>query len=142
MTQQTFNGVSLFAEFASTGGSGGNTANLHGVFHAIPTNGSFIQDNTVSVFVSPDGNTGAKVSIGKAMLLSALTLDTGTLTSSIQSTDKHFSDAAGTDRVRSFAATDIGSTIEPWVTYQWECSIRHWRTLLLFVPVTEVRCRG
>ena len=67
MTQQTFNGVSLFAEFASAGGSNA-TGNLHGVFHGIPTNGSYIQDNTVSVFVSPDGNTGAKVSIAKAVI--------------------------------------------------------------------------
>ena len=109
MTQQTFNGVSLFAEFASAGGSNGNTANLHGVFHGIPTNGSYIQDNTVSVFVSPDGNTGAKVSIAKALLLSALTIDSGNLTSSIfQSANK----GAGTGDVYSFAATDLSGTME------------------------------
>ena len=109
MTQQTFNGVSLFAEFASAGGSNGNTGNLHGVFHGIPTNGSYIQDNTVSVFVSPDGNTGAKVSIAKALLLSALTIDSGNLTSSIfQSANK----GAGTGDVYSFAATDLSGTME------------------------------
>ena len=46
MTQQTFNGVSLFAKYNETGGNG--------VFFAIPTNGSREFDNNVSVFVSPD----------------------------------------------------------------------------------------
>ena len=40
MSQQTFNGVSLFAEFNTTGGNG--------VFYAIPTDASRAFDNTVS----------------------------------------------------------------------------------------------
>ena len=92
MAQQTFNGVSLFAQFSS------ETNNAEAVFN----NASL--DNTVSVFVSADGSTGAKVSLNKATLLSALTIDAGTLAAGAFST-------AGTGDVRSFAAADSGSTI-------------------------------
>ena len=47
MTQQTFNGVTLFAQFTETGGSA--------VFHAIPTTSSKNFDNTISIYVSSDG---------------------------------------------------------------------------------------
>ena len=69
MTQQTFNGVSLFAVRVSD--SGGRKCSISLTLLA--------PDNTVSVFVSPDGNTGAKVSINKAFLLSALTIDHSSL---------------------------------------------------------------
>ena len=58
MTQQTFNGVSLFAHRTEMVG-------LRFVFFATPTIIGDLQDNTVSVFVSPDGSTGAKVSISQ-----------------------------------------------------------------------------
>ena len=92
MAQQTFNGVSLFAQFSS------ETNNAEAVFN----NASL--DNTVSVFVSADGSTGAKVSLNKATLLSALTIDAGTLAADAFSN-------AGTGDVRSFAAADSASTI-------------------------------
>ena len=92
MAQQTFNGVSLFAQFSS------ETNNAE----AVVNNASL--DNTVSVFVSADGSTGAKVSLNKATLLSALTIDAGTLAAGAFST-------AGTGDVRSFAAADSASTI-------------------------------
>ena len=69
MAQQTFNGVSLFATTTlKTGGS-----------QAVFNNASL--DNTVSVFVSADGSAGAKVSLNKATLLSALTINSNTLAS-------------------------------------------------------------
>ena len=92
MAQQTFNGVSLFAQFSS------EANNAEAVFN----NASL--DNTVSVFVSADGSTGAKVSLNKATLLSALTIDAGTLAAGAFST-------AGTGDVRSFAAADSASAI-------------------------------
>ena len=92
MAQQTFNGVSLFAQFSS------EANNAEAVFN----NASL--DNTVSVFVSADGSAGAKVSLNKATLLSALTIDAGTLAAGAFST-------AGTGDVRSFAAADSASTI-------------------------------
>ena len=62
MSQQKFNGVSLFAQFSS------ETAGTEGKF------GDLNLDNTVSVYVSADGTAGAKVSVNKALLLSALTI--------------------------------------------------------------------
>lgn len=93
MTQQTFNGVSLFAQHADTGGQ----AKI----------GDLNADNTVSVFVSPDGSTGAKVSINKALLLSALTIDA--LSTNINN-GQEFGDA-GTNDVVAFAAETISDTI-------------------------------
>lgn len=94
MTQQTFNGVSLFAEFQADGTTQAKI-------------GSVGADNTVSVFVSPDGSTGAKVSINKALLLSALTIDA--LSTNINN-GQEFGDA-GTNDVVAFAAETISDTI-------------------------------
>ena len=93
MTQQTFNGVSLFAEFQADGTTQAKIGDLNA-------------DNTVSVFVSPDGSTGAKVSINKTLLLSALTIDATDL-----DTGQEFGDA-GTGTIFSFAAENIGDAIE------------------------------
>lgn len=92
MTAVQFNGVSMFAQFSS------ETAGTEGKF------GDLNLDNTVSIFVSADGSTGPTVSVGKAMLLSALTLDTATLAAS------EFSNA-GTGNVRSFAAANKSNAI-------------------------------
>jgi len=62
MASLKFNGVSMFAS-KSNGGAA-----------AVFNSKSF--DNTVSVFVSADGTSGPVVSINKALLLSALTIDT------------------------------------------------------------------
>ena len=103
MSQQTFNGVSLFAEFANGG--------TDGVFHAIPTDASRGFDNSVSIFVSADGSTGAKVSIGKALLLSALTIDASDLKSSIfQSTNVN--NTGGGSDVYSFASTNLSGAMD------------------------------
>jgi flagellin len=104
MSQQTFNGVSLFAEFANGG--------TDGVFHAIPTDASRGFDNSVSIFVSADGSTGAKVSIGKALLLSALTINASDLKSSIfQSTNKN-NTGGGSGDVYSFASTNLSGAMD------------------------------
>ena len=104
VTQQTFNGVSLFAQFNSEGGNG--------VFYAIPTNSSRTFDNTVSIFVSSDGSSGAKVSLNKSLLLSALTINSNTLKSSIFATSqKNNSAVAGFSGVFSFASSNIGATM-------------------------------
>lgn len=102
ISQQTFNGVSLFAEFNSEGGNG--------VFSAIPTVASRGFDNTVSIFVSSDGAAGAKVSLNKSLLLSALTLDASDLTSKAFSTAVN-SAAAGTGGTFSFASSGIDKTM-------------------------------
>ena len=65
MGNLTFNGVSMFANFANNG----NEA----VFNDMAQN--LTLDNTMSIFTSSDGSTGPKVSINKALLLSALSVD-------------------------------------------------------------------
>ena len=103
MTQQTFNGVSLFAVRDSDSGGTAGAAII----------GDLGSDNTVSVFVSPDGNTGAKVSIAKALLLSALTIDSGNLTSSIfQSVGL---DIGGVPATKNDPHTHLWSEVHPMV---------------------------
>ena len=92
MTAIKFNGVSLFAQYSSEAGG------AEGVFN------NTALDNTMSVFVSAEGTTGPKVSIGKAMLLSALTLDAATLAAGAFST-------AGTGNVKSFATANVATAI-------------------------------
>lgn len=104
MSQQTFNGVSLFAEFNNTGGNG--------VFYAIPTDASRAFDNTVSIFVSADGTTGAKVSVGKALLLSALTIDASDLKSSIFASSNKDNSITGGGGVYSFASANLSGAMD------------------------------
>ncbi len=96
MAALKFNGVSLFA--TTTTKTGGTPA----VFDNL--NQDLALDNTVSVFVSAEGNTGPIVSVSKSLLLSALTIDAGTLAAGGFST-------AGTGNVKSFASTNAVSTI-------------------------------
>jgi flagellin len=65
MGNLTFNGVSMFANYTSEGGIA--------TFDDMSQNLS--ADNTMSIFVSSDGSAGPKVSINKALLLSALSID-------------------------------------------------------------------
>ena len=73
MTVVKFNGVSLFAQYTT------RTGGTEGVFDNIS------RDNTLSIFVSAEGSQGPKVSINKSLLLSALTIDSGTMKSSVYS---------------------------------------------------------
>ena len=76
MIAGTFNGVSLFAAYASNNATGATTANVA----EFDINGSKQSlDHTIDVYTSADGSAGAKVSIHKALALSALTFNSGTL---------------------------------------------------------------
>ena len=66
ISQQTFNGASLFASTTTTSGS------TQTVFR-----GSTTQDNTISIFTSSNGSAGTKISIHRSSLLSALTINSG-----------------------------------------------------------------
>jgi flagellin len=92
MSETKFNGVSLFAGVGTTFGAGA------------------AKDETVSIFTSASGESGAKVSINKSMLLSALTIDAGSTNldavSFGTSTNRHSgTGAVGTNDVFSFAAS-------------------------------------
>ena len=92
MAALKFNGVSMFAQFSS------EANNAEGVFNDAAL------DNTVSVYVSADGSTGPTVSVNKALLLSALTIDASDLTAKAYT-------GAGTGSVKSFASANSGTTI-------------------------------
>ena len=100
MANLKFNGVSMFASTSTdTGGSA--------VFNDIN------QDNTVSIYVSADGTSGPTVSVNKALLLSALTIDTanlGTGTAYDNTLNGAFGNTAG-DTQMSFVAEDSSRTI-------------------------------
>ena len=66
LSQQTFNGASLFA--STTTAAGGTQT----VFR-----GGAQLDNTISIFTSSNGSAGTKISIHRSSLLSALTINTG-----------------------------------------------------------------
>lgn len=68
LAQERFNQVSLFSRYTEEAGS---TEVLY--------DGTTAQDNTMSIFVSAEGDAGTKISVHKAMLLSALTIDTSGL---------------------------------------------------------------
>ena len=107
MTQQTFNGVSLFAQYNSEGGNG--------VFHAMPTTSSRAFDNTVSIYTSADGSSGPTISINKSLLLSALTVNTSTLKSSIFSVGTTGNGTVANDRdakTITFASEEIDTAID------------------------------
>jgi len=93
MSALKFNGVSMFAQFSS------ETSNAEGVFNDTAL------DNTVSVYVSADGSTGPKVSVNKALLLSALTINASTLAAA------KFSDGVANANVFSFASANAGTRI-------------------------------
>ena len=83
ISTQTFNGVSLFA---STNSEGGDAIFL----------GTVEQDNTISIFTSTSGGGGSKVSVHKALLVSALTFGTEDLTA-VKHDDADNSDADRTE---------------------------------------------
>ena len=103
MASLKFNGVSMFATTANkTGGAQAVFDNL---------NQSKSLDNTVSIFVSSDGNTGPIVSVNKALLLSALTIDSDSLqTGRAYVTNQVNGNYSAGDNV-TFAAANEGATI-------------------------------
>ena len=95
MSQQTFNGVSLFA-------IRNHTDSVDSVFRNASTN------NTVSVHTSPDGTTGSKVSLHKSALLSALTITDANVdtAASWQSSNN-----TGAKTIFTFASADLSGTV-------------------------------
>ena len=92
MSEQTFNGVSLFANFAING-------TTESVFRTDSTN------NTISIHTSPDGSSGSKLSLHKAALLSAVTVRSDTKAAAAFSTANNATANAGAADVFSFAAS-------------------------------------
>ena len=105
MSKQTFNGVSLFADQA--------TDNDTGLVNATRAQfrGTNSEDNTLTIFTSPDGNDGSKVSLSKSALLSALTINTGNLNASLFNSADN-SQAIGATGVFTFASEGVEGTMD------------------------------
>ena len=84
MSQMTFNGVSLFANFTADG-------TAQSVFR----DAADATNNTVSIHTSTQGSGGSKVSLHKAKLLAALTMEVGDLDRSGNATNAVFDPTAG-----------------------------------------------
>ena len=97
ISQQTFNGVSLFANRATE--NDGTTGSSEAIFNA--QDQSAVLDNTIEIFTSGEGATGSKVSIHKSLLLSALTATRGL------SISKTFSSATNTNAVASMDSNTV-----------------------------------
>ena len=95
MTQVQFNGVSLFAEFQVDGTTQAKFNDLSA-------------DNTLSVFTSAEGSSGTIVSVSKAALLSALTIDRRVANIGVA---QEFGDDDDTD-IFSFASQDISEAFD------------------------------
>ena len=91
MGDTKFNGVSLFATTNSAGKATFNTVG---------------SGNTVSIYTSENGGSGSIVSINKATMLAALTIDSTNV-----GVKKAFQDSTGSATIKSFAAADVGSAI-------------------------------
>jgi flagellin len=111
ISQQSFNGVSLFANHTtSTAASGTVAGSSEGEALFGASSQSSVQDNTMSIFTSTQGAAGSKVSVHKALLLSALTIETyGDLKSSIYTVGSSSSVVAVANAQNTETAED-GST--------------------------------
>jgi flagellin len=110
ISQQTFNGVSLFANHTTN--DDGTTSSTQILFNAENTDRS--NDNTLTIFTSTEGSAGSKVSVFKSSLLSALTLQTDKALAGEVGTTAYWGTvegANGSNSLVTFAASEIGNTI-------------------------------
>ena len=109
ISQQKFNGVSIFAEFTTDNTTGLNTG-TYAVFGG--TNQLSNADNTMNIFTSTSGSAGSKVSVHKALLLSALTFYTNLQqgSSGYDQKDNASQTGAETGKFVATLATNAGGT--------------------------------
>ena len=108
-----FNGVSLFANFASD--ETDTVTSVEAIFKGDKQ--SLTMDNSMTIYTSSEGSVGSKVSVHKLLLLSALTvkqdLTIGHEWSAAHKKDEGNSKAAAakTNEIVSFASTSLGGTL-------------------------------
>lgn len=100
ISQQTFNGASIFASTVDR--SGGTNV----VF-----NGTTVQDHTISIFTSDNGSEGTKISIHRSALLSALTINSNTMASVAYTTANNAAHTVTTTADISFASEDTTTVL-------------------------------
>jgi flagellin len=110
-----FNGVSLFANYRTDASGKIETSDPEAKFNA--QSQALSMDNTLTIYTSGDGASGSKVSVNKALLLSALTvkqnLSIGHLWSDAHKSNLGNSKAAatGTNEIISFASEKISDAL-------------------------------
>ena len=107
INKSTFNGVSLFADFAGTKEALDGAGTTQTKFKGDDT-----RDNVIEIYISSEGSSGTKVSLYRSALLSALTIaNTATSIGQAQlSSNGVGTNSAGTTTFGLFAGDD-GSTI-------------------------------
>ena len=99
ISKSTFNGVSLFADFAGT------KEGLDASGNKTRFKGSDVRDNIIEIYTSSEGSSGTKISLYRSALLSALTIDGSDLATAQDSA------SGNTGTVYGLFAGDDGSTI-------------------------------
>ena len=99
MSQMTFNGVSLFANYA-----------VDGTTQSVFRDAADATNNTVSIHTSTQGSGGSKVSLHKAKLLAALTMEVGDLDRTDGTRDATFGTTAGTAAGQRFTEASNSGT--------------------------------
>ena len=107
ISQQTFNGASLFANYITKDANPAITAN-EALFGGATQSDQL--DNTISIFTSSNGSTGTKISIHKSLLASALTINSNTLASAKWGTADN-GQSAGASGVFTFMASIAGDAM-------------------------------
>ena len=107
ISQQTFNGASLFANYITKDANPAITAN-EALFGGATQSDQL--DHTISIFTSSDGSAGTKISIHKSLLASALTINSSTLASAKWSTADN-TQSAGASGVFTFMASIAGDAM-------------------------------
>jgi len=113
ISQQTFNGVSLFANFTTSDAGAVTTTEI--LFDAEDTTRSM--DNTLTIFTSTEGSAGSRVSVFKSGLQSALTLHTtktnaGSVADDTVAAWSTVVANQGANKMITFAADEIANTID------------------------------
>ena len=106
-----FNGVSLFANFASDETDVADPTN-EAVFNG--DSQSLSKDNSMTIYTSAEGSAGSKVSVHKLLLLSALTVkqdQTIGHTWSSGASGNATAQASGTNNIVTFASSSLGGTL-------------------------------
>jgi flagellin len=116
ISQQGFNGVSLFANH-TTNSDGANTTQQV-FFNAKDTDRQL--DNTLTIFTSTEGSGGSKVSVYKSSLLSALTVrSNGDLAGSVVTANDGTggNGVSDWDTVTGLTKTNFKASTDQWVTF-------------------------
>jgi flagellin len=123
ISQQKFNGVSLFADLASNNTTEEVTTNrtiFRGKDQLEGNNKALNEDNTMTIYTSAEGSEGSKVSVYKASLLSALTVhqngSIGYAWNAADNDSQSVGQAFGTganqnDKALTFASESISGTL-------------------------------